>query len=412
MRLSPSYVLAGVAALLRSRWLRRRVTEAVEAAGRCQPGAVRGYIVGGDPAGHRQHARHVHEQEAGDRLREFNCAGAAPQARRVNVGVYEVRFPGTPPRWPPRLAGGGDHRWLPRRRRRLPHQPLGSGAPGRGRHVLHGARRIASAHGKEVRLTPGDVELRNVTYRYSPSAGMRRPSTRWVWRSASTATMCVTDGNASTRRTRSSSTQTAAPSAWRTRSRRSRPQPSPRGRSSVACELRLGRVRDLRGAQVDGRVERLPGLRRADHRRDAWRSAGRRQPALPLPRARRAVVGRHRLHLKRDEPLPVGRAHRPLARRPSAGGNDHRLEAVRAGSRVVARPPRDGLATPRPEPGDPRRHRPHQGLLAASVAARPGYDSSDLRDAFRARIAETARSRNASGLSSGEPGVSTDVPPR
>jgi hypothetical protein len=24
----------------------------------------------------------------------FNCAGAAPQARRVNVGVYEVRFPG------------------------------------------------------------------------------------------------------------------------------------------------------------------------------------------------------------------------------------------------------------------------------------------------------------------------------
>ena len=23
----------------------------------------------------------------------FNCAGAAPQARRVNVGVYEVRFP-------------------------------------------------------------------------------------------------------------------------------------------------------------------------------------------------------------------------------------------------------------------------------------------------------------------------------
>ena len=24
----------------------------------------------------------------------FNCAGAAPQARRVNTGVYEVRFPG------------------------------------------------------------------------------------------------------------------------------------------------------------------------------------------------------------------------------------------------------------------------------------------------------------------------------
>ena len=24
----------------------------------------------------------------------FSCAGAAPQARRVNAGVYEVRFPG------------------------------------------------------------------------------------------------------------------------------------------------------------------------------------------------------------------------------------------------------------------------------------------------------------------------------
>jgi hypothetical protein len=33
-------------------------------------------------------------------------------------------------------------------------------------------------------------------------------------------------------------------------------------------------------------------------------------------------VGRHRLHLKRDEPLPVGGAHRTLARRQEARRDD------------------------------------------------------------------------------------------
>ena len=31
---------------------------------------------------------------------------------------------------------------------------------------------------------------------------------------------------------------------------------------------------------------------------------------FPFPGSRRALVGRHRLHLKHDESLPVGRAHR------------------------------------------------------------------------------------------------------
>ena len=38
----------------------------------------------------------------------FNCAGAAPQARRVNVGVYEVRFPGNAGQVAAASAGGAE----------------------------------------------------------------------------------------------------------------------------------------------------------------------------------------------------------------------------------------------------------------------------------------------------------------
>ena len=56
---------------------------------------MRGYIVvSGDPTkgiGNIGDAFTSSRSVIGAR---FNCAGAAPQARRVNTGVYEVRFPG------------------------------------------------------------------------------------------------------------------------------------------------------------------------------------------------------------------------------------------------------------------------------------------------------------------------------
>ncbi|HEX5027650.1 MAG TPA: hypothetical protein VFV56_02440, partial [Gaiellaceae bacterium] len=62
---------------------------------RCQPGAVRGYAaVNGDPT--KGIANFPDQFTSAKPLigARFNCAGAAPQARRLNVGVYEVRFPG------------------------------------------------------------------------------------------------------------------------------------------------------------------------------------------------------------------------------------------------------------------------------------------------------------------------------
>lgn len=95
MRISPSTVIAGAALFFALGGSAVAVTEAVKPQARCQPGAVRGYIaVNGDPA---KGIANLPDQftsakpEVGAR---FNCAGAAPQARRVNVGVYEVRFPG------------------------------------------------------------------------------------------------------------------------------------------------------------------------------------------------------------------------------------------------------------------------------------------------------------------------------
>ena len=71
------------------------MSTAVRPQARCAPGAVRGYIaVNGDPT---KGIANIGDQftsakpEVGAR---FNCAGGAPQARRVATGVYEVRFPG------------------------------------------------------------------------------------------------------------------------------------------------------------------------------------------------------------------------------------------------------------------------------------------------------------------------------
>jgi hypothetical protein len=95
MRLSPSTVLAGAALFFALGGSAVAVTEAVRPQARCQPGAVRGYIVvSGDPAKGMANMPDAFTSRKPEIGAKFNCAGGAPQARRVNVGVYEVRFPG------------------------------------------------------------------------------------------------------------------------------------------------------------------------------------------------------------------------------------------------------------------------------------------------------------------------------
>ena len=95
MRVSPSTVLAALALFFALGGSAIAVRDAVRPQARCAPGAVRGFIVvNGDPA---KGIANIGDQftsakpEVGAR---FNCAGGAPQARRVATGVYEVRFPG------------------------------------------------------------------------------------------------------------------------------------------------------------------------------------------------------------------------------------------------------------------------------------------------------------------------------
>jgi len=95
MRVTPSTVLAALALFFALGGSAIAVRDAVRPQARCAPGAVRGYIaVNGDPT---KGIANIGDQftsakpEVGAR---FNCAGGAPQARRVAAGVYEVRFPG------------------------------------------------------------------------------------------------------------------------------------------------------------------------------------------------------------------------------------------------------------------------------------------------------------------------------
>ena len=95
MRLTPSTVLAALALFFALGGSAIAVQDAVRPQARCAPGAVRGYVVvNGDPA--KGMANFPDQFTSAKPLigARFNCAGAAPQARRVNAGVYEVRFPG------------------------------------------------------------------------------------------------------------------------------------------------------------------------------------------------------------------------------------------------------------------------------------------------------------------------------
>ena len=95
MRVSPSMVVAGAALFFALGGSAVAVTEAVKPQPRCQPGAVRAFVaVDGDPA--KGMANFPDQFTSAKPLigTRFNCAGGAPQARRVQAGVFEVRFPG------------------------------------------------------------------------------------------------------------------------------------------------------------------------------------------------------------------------------------------------------------------------------------------------------------------------------
>jgi hypothetical protein len=95
MRPSPTTALAGAALFFALGGSAIAVNEAVKPQARCQPGAVRAYVaVDGDPA--KGMANFPDQFTSAKPLigARFNCAGGAPQARRVGAGVFEVRFPG------------------------------------------------------------------------------------------------------------------------------------------------------------------------------------------------------------------------------------------------------------------------------------------------------------------------------
>ena len=95
MRLAPSpaLVVAGVALFVALGGSAFAVSQAAQP--RCATGAVRGIAaVTGVPG---QGIANVPDHFSSNRAlfsRRFNCAGGGTQVRRVNFGVYEVRFPG------------------------------------------------------------------------------------------------------------------------------------------------------------------------------------------------------------------------------------------------------------------------------------------------------------------------------
>ncbi|HEY7177623.1 MAG TPA: hypothetical protein VH305_00490 [Gaiella sp.] len=96
MRVTPSAVLAALALFFALGGSAIAVRDAVRPQARCAPGAVRGFIaVNGDPA---KGIANLGDQFTSAKPAvgvRFNCAGGAPEARRVAAGVYEVRFPGS-----------------------------------------------------------------------------------------------------------------------------------------------------------------------------------------------------------------------------------------------------------------------------------------------------------------------------
>lgn len=93
LRPSPSLVVAGIALFVALGGSAFAVSQAAQP--RCAPGAVRGLAaVTGVPSAGLGNIPDKFSSNRGLFAHRFNCAGGAAQVRRVNVGVYEVRFPG------------------------------------------------------------------------------------------------------------------------------------------------------------------------------------------------------------------------------------------------------------------------------------------------------------------------------
>ncbi|MDH5332762.1 MAG: hypothetical protein OEW65_02685 [Thermoleophilia bacterium] len=95
MRVTPSMIVALGALFFALGGSAVAVTQAVKPQARCQPGAVRGYVaVTGEPTKGIANIPDTFTSAKGLFAARFTCQGGAPQVRRVDRGVYEVRFPG------------------------------------------------------------------------------------------------------------------------------------------------------------------------------------------------------------------------------------------------------------------------------------------------------------------------------
>ena len=96
VRLSPATVLAGASLFFALGGSALAVSHAIKPQARCSNGAVRAFAnVAGDPnAG----MANLPDQFSSDKIlfrSTFNCAGGGVQVRRVQTGIYEIRFPGS-----------------------------------------------------------------------------------------------------------------------------------------------------------------------------------------------------------------------------------------------------------------------------------------------------------------------------
>ena len=177
------------------------------------------------------------------------------------------------------------------------------------------------------------LELRNATYAAFVDLG-RAPAARELgeeadvragWRQLHDAHALVLDSG--TDEIRMANPFSAVPTAYRVEAVAAGGTPTAPGtRSGSACARRRRSHRSS-----------CPDCGEASRSRSAAGSRRRRRASLPLSRPGRALVGRHRLHLKHDESLPVGRAHRTMARDEDPGRDDPRPEAVRSRARLVGR---------------------------------------------------------------------------
>jgi hypothetical protein len=93
LRPSPSLVVAAIALFVALGGSAFAVSQAAQP--RCANGAVRGIAAVTGPPGAGM--ANIPDKFTGTNAlfaRKFNCAGGATQVRRVNIGVYEVRFAG------------------------------------------------------------------------------------------------------------------------------------------------------------------------------------------------------------------------------------------------------------------------------------------------------------------------------